>query len=208
MTDFGGFTGLTLTVQAIGNHDTAISPRISGSQFSNSMPTVNANSAPGYTFTFDGNGVVEVLGLTVSSPNNIFSRNIASTGFQVRERARFVVAGATWDSIAPNPVGNTGQLQISGAGSASGSVSINLPNTTQAEFNTGGFNAIASGPSITSLVYTYDLPLVTNGGQAPANLETNQPFSVTLEVVSVPEPSVLTISLLAIFGSLLRRKRS
>jgi len=174
--NYGGVTDLSLTIQATGNHDTLISPNISGTQFSNSMPTVNATSEPGYTFTFDGHGVVDVIGLELGSNNNIFSRNISSTGFQARERANFSIAGGVWDTVSGNGGGNTGQLQINGIGLNAGSVSINLPTTAVAQYNTNGFTATASGSSITELVYYYDFPTVTNGGQAPSGVETNQPF--------------------------------
>jgi len=208
--NFGGFTGLTLTVTATGNHDTSTSPNIDGSSFRNSMPTVNATSEPGYTFEFNGNGVMEVLGLTLSSANNIFSRNISGTGFQARERVRAALTGGAWDSITPNPSGNIGQLQISGVGTSDASLSINLPTQAQVQFNTSGYTATAtasSGSPITQLNYTYDFPLVTNGGQAPATLESNQPFSIVLDVEPVPEPSGAALMTVTALFSCLRRKR-
>ena len=206
--DFGGFLGLSLTITATGNHDTSISPNVDGGTFRNSMPTINANSEPGYTFIFDGNGLQEVLGITVTSSNNIFSRNLSATGFQARERVRTEVIGGTWDSITPNPSGNIGQLQINGVGSSNASIAINLPTTAQAEFNTTGFSAVASGSPgspITQLTYIYDFPLVTNGGQAPANIESNQPFSLEIDVEAVPEPSS---SLLLALGFIFLSRRN
>jgi len=207
--NFAGLNGLTLEVTSQGNHDNTISPNISSAgQFANSMPTVNANSEPGYTITFDGGGIWNVVGLTLTSNNNIFSRNISGTGFRVREQAQGNLVGGTWNSIIANPGGNTGQLQLNGVNTPDASVSINLPTQSQQAFNTSGFVAEASGTSITELEYIYNVLSVNNAGQAPNNLETNQPFFVDIEVVAVPEPSssfLLGISTLAMLS---RRKRA
>lgn len=203
--NFSGYSGLTLTVIARGNHDAPGSPTVGASgQFSATLPSVNGASAAGYDFTFDGGGAWMVVGVNLTSSNNIYSRNIGSTGFQARERAVFEVTGGVWDSISANPGGNTGQLQISAAGQSSGRVSINLPTTAQTAFNTSGFVALGSGESITGLSYTYDFASVTNGGQAPNMLEANQPFRLEIEVVPVPEPRA---TLFAVFlGVILFRR--
>ncbi len=192
--DFGNIAGLTLTVTAEGNHTNA-SAQIGGMQFTNAVPTANNTSFARYTFDFSSTGAAEVLGLTVLSNNNIFSRNTSSTGFQARERVQIGVTGGVFDQIIPNPGGQTGQLQVNGAGTNSGSIGINLPTQQQAAFDTSGFTAVASGSQITRLTYEYDLVGVQNGGQAPPSLETNQPFQVSIEVV--PEPSSTGLLMLA-----------
>lgn len=207
--NFGGFTGLTLTVTATGNHDPAISPTITGGQINVAIPNANVNSSASYTFSFNGNGLAQVLGIDFNTPNNIFSRNIGATGFRTREQVTLTVTGGTWDSLSPNPGGNTGQLVLSGVGTSVANATISLPTVAQVQFNTSGVNAVASATSssITGFSFVYQTPVADNPGQAPATLETNQPFLISLDVVSVPEPTTGLLLVGGLIGMLARRRR-
>ena len=121
----------------------------------------------------------------------------------------------TASNINPDSTGKIliGTMTLTIAANATGTTTFNL-----AQYNTGGGNTVTAGASNPTSGSAFDLDFTNNnspatGGQPPATYSgaNDNPFSFTVVVAAVPEPSSMMLCGLAVVGgaySVYRRRKA